>query len=70
MATTSQVKKVRVGFIGTGAVTAYHHLPGLLLDPRPANGDLRYRTRSIREAPHRMECRVRDDRSAGVMRLR
>ena len=34
MATTSQVKKVRVGFIGTGAVTAYHHLPGLLLDPR------------------------------------
>ena len=34
MATTSQPKKVRVGFIGTGAVTAYHHLPGLLLDPR------------------------------------
>jgi predicted dehydrogenase len=26
--------KVRVGFIGTGAVTAYHHLPGLRLDPR------------------------------------
>jgi predicted dehydrogenase len=34
MATASQPKKVRVGFIGTGAVTAYHHLPGLLLDPR------------------------------------
>ena len=27
-------RKVRVGFIGTGAVTAYHHLPGLRLDPR------------------------------------
>ncbi len=27
-------KKVRVGFIGTGGVTAYHHLPGLRLDPR------------------------------------
>jgi predicted dehydrogenase len=25
---------VRVAFIGTGAVTAYHHLPGLRLDPR------------------------------------
>ena len=23
-----------VAFIGTGAVTAYHHLPGLRLDPR------------------------------------
>ena len=34
--TTVDVKgrKVRVGFIGTGAVTAYHHLPGLRLDPR------------------------------------
>ena len=29
-----QDKKVRVAFIGTGAVTAYHHLPGLRLDPR------------------------------------
>jgi predicted dehydrogenase len=27
-------RKVGVGFIGTGAVTAYHHLPGLRLDPR------------------------------------
>ena len=27
-------QKVRVAFIGTGAVTAYHHLPGLRLDPR------------------------------------
>jgi predicted dehydrogenase len=26
--------KVRVGFIGTGGVTAYHHLPGIRLDPR------------------------------------
>ena len=26
--------KIRVAFIGTGAVTAYHHLPGLRLDPR------------------------------------
>jgi predicted dehydrogenase len=34
MATTSSDKKVRVAFIGTGAVTAYHHLPGLRLDPR------------------------------------
>jgi predicted dehydrogenase len=34
MATASEPKKVRVGFIGTGAVTAYHHLPGLLLDHR------------------------------------
>jgi predicted dehydrogenase len=29
-------RKVRVGFIGTGAVTAYHHLPALRLDPRGA----------------------------------
>ena len=34
MATTRADKKVRVAFIGTGAVTAYHHLPGLRLDPR------------------------------------
>ncbi len=27
-------RPVRVAFIGTGAVTAYHHLPGLRLDPR------------------------------------
>jgi predicted dehydrogenase len=27
-------QKTRVAFIGTGAVTAYHHLPGLRLDPR------------------------------------
>ena len=31
---TSADRKVRVAFIGTGAVTAYHHLPGLRLDPR------------------------------------
>ena len=30
----SSGKKVRVGFIGTGGVTAYHHLAGLRLDPR------------------------------------
>ncbi|MGO9463606.1 MAG: Gfo/Idh/MocA family protein [Isosphaeraceae bacterium] len=35
MSPTSTVgTKVRVGFIGTGGVTAYHHLPGLRLDPR------------------------------------
>ncbi len=34
MATASKDKKVRVAFIGSGAVTAYHHLPGLRLDPR------------------------------------
>jgi predicted dehydrogenase len=33
MSTTSG-NKIRVGFIGTGGVTAYHHLPGLRLDPR------------------------------------
>jgi predicted dehydrogenase len=33
MATTAD-RPVRVAFIGTGAVTAYHHLPGLRLDPR------------------------------------
>jgi predicted dehydrogenase len=32
IAATSQ--PVRVGFIGVGAVTAYHHLPGIRLDPR------------------------------------
>jgi predicted dehydrogenase len=34
MTTGSNSGKVRVGFIGTGAVTAYHHLPGLRLDSR------------------------------------
>jgi predicted dehydrogenase len=34
MASAATAKKVRVAFIGTGAVTAYHHLPGLRLDPR------------------------------------
>jgi predicted dehydrogenase len=34
MARSSRDEKVRVAFIGTGAVTAYHHLPGLRLDPR------------------------------------
>ena len=34
MATASAKPKIRVAFIGTGAVTAYHHLPGLRLDPR------------------------------------
>lgn len=33
MATTGD-RPVRVAFIGTGAVTAYHHLPGLRLDKR------------------------------------
>ncbi len=33
MATTEQ-RPVGVAFIGSGAVTAYHHLPGLRLDPR------------------------------------
>jgi predicted dehydrogenase len=30
----SASQPVRVAFIGVGAVTAYHHLPGLRLDPR------------------------------------
>ena len=30
----SKSGKIGVAFIGTGAVTAYHHLPGLRLDPR------------------------------------
>jgi predicted dehydrogenase len=34
MAISSSPQPVRVAFIGAGAVTAYHHLPGLLLDPR------------------------------------
>jgi predicted dehydrogenase len=34
MLTASATPKIRVAFIGTGAVTAYHHLPGLRLDPR------------------------------------
>jgi predicted dehydrogenase len=34
MATTSHSGPVRVAFIGVGAVTAYHHLPGLRLDSR------------------------------------
>ena len=34
MPASTTARKVRVGFIGTGAVTAYHHLPGLRLDPR------------------------------------
>jgi predicted dehydrogenase len=33
MATTGD-RPIGVAFIGTGAVTAYHHLPGLRLDPR------------------------------------
>jgi predicted dehydrogenase len=34
VASSAAIGKVRVAFIGTGAVTAYHHLPGLRLDPR------------------------------------
>src|SRR5438094_103400 len=34
MSTSTSERPVRVAFIGTGAVTAYHHLPGLRLDPR------------------------------------
>jgi predicted dehydrogenase len=34
MAGSNEAAKVRVGFIGVGAVTAYHHLPGVRLDPR------------------------------------
>lgn len=34
MVESSPARPVRVAFIGTGAVTAYHHLPGLRLDPR------------------------------------
>src|SRR5271170_1443396 len=34
MPASTTARKIGVGFIGTGAVTAYHHLPGLRLDPR------------------------------------
>jgi len=34
MASFSPSQPVPVGFIGVGAVVAYHHLPGLRLDPR------------------------------------
>jgi predicted dehydrogenase len=34
MASSIAPEKVRIAFVGTGAVTAYHHLPGLRLDPR------------------------------------
>src|SRR5712671_6585843 len=34
MANTGGSELIRVAFIGVGAVTAYHHLPGLALDPR------------------------------------
>jgi predicted dehydrogenase len=34
MAESAAEQKVRMAFIGTGAVTAYHHLPGLGLDAR------------------------------------
>ena len=34
MAISSPSQPVRVAFIGVGAVVAYHHLPGLRLDPR------------------------------------
>ena len=34
MAIAAPSQPVRVAFIGVGAVTAYHHLPGLRLDPR------------------------------------
>jgi predicted dehydrogenase len=34
MAISSASQPVRVAFIGVGGVTAYHHLPGLSLDPR------------------------------------
>ena len=34
MAASRRAGKIGVAFIGTGAVTAYHHLPGLRLDPR------------------------------------
>ncbi len=37
MAKTGE-RPVGVAFIGTGAVTAYHHLPGLRLDPRADAG--------------------------------
>src|SRR3954471_24746285 len=34
MTTSATSRPIRVAFIGVGAVTAYHHLPGLRLDPR------------------------------------
>src|ERR1700733_4012948 len=34
MASKTEKQPVRVAFIGVGAVTAYHHLPGIRLDSR------------------------------------
>ncbi len=34
MSSSSPSQPIRVAFIGVGAVVAYHHLPGLRLDPR------------------------------------
>ena len=60
----------RVAFIGTGAVTAYHHLPGLRLDPRAelvaicdADPELLEKRQAEWSVAHR------HDRSRGVCRL-
>ena len=63
MAIASPSQPIRVGFIGAGAVTAYHHLPGPAAGSSgPAGGDLRRRPRLAREAQGRMGRRARDDR--------
>ena len=60
MAISTASQPVRVAFIGVGAVTAYHHLPGLRLDPRAELvADLRRRPRPAREAQGGMERRAR-----------
>ena len=62
MATTAE-RPVRVAFIGTGAVTAYHHLPGLAArPPGRADGDLRRRPRLARATRERVGRPVRLDR--------
>src|SRR5262245_45049072 len=38
MKTHPQGQPVRVGIIGAGAVSDYHHLPGIRLDPRATLG--------------------------------
>ena len=34
MSTDSRAKRVRVAIVGAGAVSDYHHVPALRLDPR------------------------------------
>ena len=68
---TSSVRRARkyeLAFIGTGAVTAYHHLPGLRLDPRAELVAICDTVPELLEqAPGRVERRPRHDRSRGAL---